>query len=144
MKKFLTLVGLLALCIGAQAGTLTLTPSVSAATVNLTTVGTVDWASWNATNSLTPTNRKSGGGSTISVTDVNTQGSYSNDLRTITWSDGTPNGTGSETAGIYDSTNHRRRVCLHSACRHTTPRVLRISTWLASTRRRHRFRRLFE
>jgi hypothetical protein len=85
-------------------GTLILTPTVSAATVPLTTQGTVDWASWNATNSLTPTNSKSGGGATISVTDVNAQGSYSNDPRTITWSDGTPNGTGSETAGIYDST----------------------------------------
>jgi hypothetical protein len=99
------LLGFLALCApSAQAGTLTLTPSVSSATVNLTSVGAVDWASWNATTSLTPTNRKSGGGSTISVTDANAQGSYSNDARTITWSDGTPNGSGSETAGIYDST----------------------------------------
>lgn len=85
-------------------GSLTLTPTISAAAVNLTTVGTIDWAMWGASGSVTPSNTKLGGGGLITLTNPDTVGSYGNDNRTISWSDGTPNGTGTLTAGIFDNT----------------------------------------
>lgn len=84
-------------------GLLILSPSVSGATVNLTAVGSTDWAVWNANGVVSPSSTKSGGGSTISLSTADTIGSYTNDPRTITWSDGTPTGSGSETGGNFDS-----------------------------------------
>lgn len=84
-------------------GLLILSPSVSGATVNLTAVGSTDWAVWNANGVVSPSSTKSGGGSTISLSTADTLGSYTNDPRTITWSNGTPTGSGSETGGNFDS-----------------------------------------
>lgn len=87
----------------AQAGTLVLTPSISTTAVNLTTVGTTDWAEWAVSGTVAPTNTKSGGGAVIGLTNPDTIGSYSNDNRTISWTDGTPNASGSGTLGIFDN-----------------------------------------
>ncbi len=84
-------------------GLLVLIPSVNGATVNLTAVGSTDWAVWNANGVVAPSSTKSGGGSTIAVATADAVGSYTNDPRTITWSNGTPNGSGSETGGNFDS-----------------------------------------
>ena len=104
MKILRLIVFFLLLCARANAGTLVLTPSTSGVTVNLTAVGTLDWVEW-STNSLTPLNHMSGGAGGISVTNIGTINSYSNDPRTITWFNGTPNANGSETSGIYNAAN---------------------------------------
>jgi hypothetical protein len=71
--------------------------TVSSAAVNITQAGVTDWATW-------PNNvHKATGGSQIStvvrVGSVPLQ-SYSNDARTVTWSDGTPTASGSDQAGL--------------------------------------------
>jgi hypothetical protein len=70
----------------------------SSATVNLTTLGTSDWAKWPGYI------HKAVGGAQISnyamVGAVNAV-TYSSDPRTVTWSDGTPTASGSDKAGVY-------------------------------------------
>jgi hypothetical protein len=66
--------------------------------VNLTTVGTSDWAHWPGYD------HKATGGSKLST--YTALGSpwvspYTNDPRTLTWSDGTPTATGSNAKGVF-------------------------------------------
>ncbi len=66
--------------------------------VNLTTVGTSDWVRWPGTD------HKASGGSQIPA--YTTFGgvtllTYTNDPRTMTWTDGTPTASGSSTAGVF-------------------------------------------
>ncbi len=78
-------------------GFLSGTGVASAASVNLTTTGTVDWAKW--PNYI----HKVLGGSQISnyaLIGTGSVASYTNDPRTVTWSDGTPTASGSDKAGI--------------------------------------------
>ncbi|MGA7937541.1 MAG: Ig-like domain-containing protein [Kovacikia sp.] len=82
----------------ASGGSLTGTGASSSATVNLTTDGTTDWAHWSGYD------HKASGGSQISnytVIGSGTVNTYTNDLRTLTWSDGTPTASGSNKNGIY-------------------------------------------
>lgn len=85
---------------------LTLSAAIEATTVNLTSVGGVDWAVWNTTPAnLTPSEFKSGGGSTISAAlygggSVSRSGTVP---RTMSWTDGTNVGTDSNTAITYNS-----------------------------------------
>jgi uncharacterized protein YjdB len=69
----------------------------SSATVNLTTEGTSDWAHWYGYD------HKSSGGSKISNYTLIGTGvlTYTNDPRTLTWSDGTPTASGSNKNGSY-------------------------------------------
>ena len=78
-------------------GTLSGSVLASAAAANLTTTGTADWAHWPGYD------HKATGASQISnVTAVGAgMSSYGNDPRALSWSDGTPNGSGSSTGGIY-------------------------------------------
>ena len=83
---------------------LTMAVSLSATAVNLTTIGLVDWADWDA--SSTATDWKSGGGHTIPDPTLYVGGAfntYTNDNRTINWTNGTNTGTSSNTAGCYNS-----------------------------------------
>jgi Flp pilus assembly protein TadG len=82
----------------ASGGSLTGTGASSSATVNLTTDGTTDWAHWSGYD------HKTSGGSKISnytVVNTGTVNTYTNDPRTLTWSDGTPTVSGSNKNGIY-------------------------------------------
>lgn len=82
----------------ASGGSLTGTSTSSSATVNLTTDGTTDWAHWFGYD------RKASGGSKISnyaIVGSGTVSNYTNDLRTLRWSDGTPTASGSNKNGIY-------------------------------------------
>ncbi len=71
--------------------------ATSTVAVNLTTTGTADWAHWPGYD------HKATGGSQISnVTAVGAgMSSYGNDPRALSWSDGTPNLSGSSTNGLY-------------------------------------------
>ena len=77
----------------------------TSAAANVSTLGAADWAVWNGTTaSLTPNQRKSGGGSQISASlfGGGAVGFYLGDPRTISWtSDGTPTASGSSDGGIY-------------------------------------------
>ncbi|GGP25043.1 PQQ-binding-like beta-propeller repeat protein [Silvimonas amylolytica] len=69
-------------------------------TTSLTTEGAVDWAHWGEAS----LNRKSGvtaqlGAYTIVGSGTATR--YSNDLRALSWTDGTPTATGSNNDGLY-------------------------------------------
>lgn len=84
--------------------TLSMAVSVDATTVNLTTVGVVDWADW--TGAQAAADFKSGGGHTIPDPTLVTGGgfnSYSNDPRTISWTDGTNTASSSNTSGTYNN-----------------------------------------
>jgi hypothetical protein len=85
-------------------GTLTLTPSTGATSVNITSVGTANWAVWGAAASVTPSDTMSGGSGTITLANPDTINSYGSSPRTISWTNGTPTGSGSLTAGVYDGT----------------------------------------
>ncbi len=81
-------------------GSLSGVVDTSAATVNLTTTGTADWAHWYGYD------HKATGGSKISNYSIMGSGSalnYTDDPRTLTWSDGTPAASGSNRNGIYIS-----------------------------------------
>jgi hypothetical protein len=80
------------------AGSLVGAGVASSTAVNLTAVGTADWASWPGYND------KATGGAQIGnyvVVGSGTVQDYANDSRTISWSDGTPTASGSETGGVY-------------------------------------------
>ena len=73
---------------------------VSIATVNLTTIGSTDWIKW--PNGV----HKTTGGSQISIAATVGRAaaqSYTNDARTMTWSDGAPTASGSDQGGILVS-----------------------------------------
>ena len=85
-----------------------LPPSVSggslsgAVNTNLTAEGTADWVHWGDAS----LNRKAGVApqiSTYSIVGSGTVKTYTNDPRTLSWTDGTPAATGSNEDGIYIS-----------------------------------------
>jgi formylglycine-generating enzyme required for sulfatase activity len=70
----------------------------STAAVNLTSVGTQDWAHWSGYD------RKSSGNNRISdftVVGTAAVATYTNDLRQLSWSDGTPTASGANTHGVF-------------------------------------------
>jgi parallel beta-helix repeat protein len=82
----------------------TLTGSVVASltSTNLTNIGTKDWAKWPGYV------HKSAGGSQISnVSAIGTEGilNYTGDPRLMTWADGAPTASGTDSAGIYLKNN---------------------------------------
>jgi hypothetical protein len=84
---------------GSLAGSVT----TSSSSVNLTAVGTTDWAHWYGYD------HKTTGGSAISdYTAVGSGGvyNYGNDLRAIGWSDGTPTASSTNNNGIYTPGNN--------------------------------------
>ena len=84
--------------IAGSGGTLSATATLSSV-VNLTSVGTTDWIHW------LPLNRKAAGGSISDYVPVGnaTISAYSGDPRSFTWTDGTPNASGSDSAGATTS-----------------------------------------
>jgi hypothetical protein len=81
-------------------GSLSGSGNSSSATANLTTAGSADWVHWGDT----VLNRKSGVGPQIgNYTVVGSEPvmSYTNDARALSWSDGTPNASGSNNDGLY-------------------------------------------
>jgi hypothetical protein len=89
-------------------GTLTLISAVADATsYNLDTINSGsapdDWALY--TNSLTPAQRRNGGGSTITATFFGTSTlSNTTETRTPSWTNGTPTTSGSSNADVFNST----------------------------------------
>lgn len=63
----------------------------------------VDWAVFGG-GSTTPTQRLNGGGSTISASLIGGAPSNVTEARTISWSNGTPTGSGSSTDDLFNST----------------------------------------
>jgi hypothetical protein len=78
-------------------GSLTGTVLTVTSPVNLTTTGTLDWAHWYGYD-----HKATGGGqiSNFTLLGGGTAGNYSGDARTLTWTDGTPTPTGSNTNGV--------------------------------------------
>ena len=98
--KVVNVYGLLAASSGG--GTLTGSGTSATTAANLTTEGPTDWVHW-GDSSL---NRKAGVTPQISTYSVVGSGStqiYTNDARTLSWGDGTPTATGSNTNGLYTS-----------------------------------------
>ncbi len=86
--------------------TLTGSNDTSSSNVNITTIGTVDWIHWTDIKGIAgSTQRKSGGGSLISdYSDVVPSDDFWNgayDASTMSWSDGTPTASGSDTGVVY-------------------------------------------
>lgn len=79
-------------------GSLTVTSEASEEAVDLTAVGTTDWARWDGYD------QKSSGGSKISnytLLGTGTVERYEDDPRQISWSDGMPTASGSNNNGIF-------------------------------------------
>ena len=72
--------------------------------VDLTAVGADNWAHW-GNSSVTPAQTKNGGSGTISAAlyGGGSANTYSGDLRTTSWTDGTPSASGSDTKGSYNN-----------------------------------------
>jgi PKD repeat protein len=81
-------------------GALTGNIVASTASANLTSTGTSDWARWPSY-----VHSASGGGQISNVAAVGGASikSYSNDARSVSWSNGTPTASGTSTAGISSS-----------------------------------------
>lgn len=87
-------------------GSLTQTVTLSATNVNLTSIGLVDWADWDGTNSaLTATDFKSGAGHTIANPTLigGAVQAYTGDARTKNWTNGTNTGTSSNNGGEFNN-----------------------------------------
>ncbi len=87
-------------------GSLTKTAATtSTAAVNLTTEGTLGWANWEAAVASWAVSQTMSGGLTISAAGTGGAGgaSYGGDARTISWTNGTPTGSGSSSNGRYTS-----------------------------------------
>src|SRR5579871_4713288 len=79
----------------ALAGSLTGSGQFTGAMHNLTALGNIDWAAWGdgGSGSITPTNRKSGGGSLIGASLIGGIVTFNNSTNTnggLYWTDGTP------------------------------------------------------
>jgi subtilase family serine protease len=82
----------------ATGGSLAGTAASAAASYNLTTLGTTDWAHWGRSGVATNVDHKSTGASQISaVTQLGAgqHGAYTNTSRDVIWTDGTPTATDS-------------------------------------------------
>ena len=86
---------------GSLSGAVSTTPGA----VNLTTLGTADWVQFGVGQVVPGIVRKASGGSQISGYSIVGAGPakpYNDDLRTTSWSDGTPTATGSTNrSGVY-------------------------------------------
>src|SRR6202044_1207274 len=92
----------------ALAGSLTGSGQYTGAGHNLTALGNIDWASWGdgGSGSITPSNRKSGGGSLIGASLVGSIVTFDNSTNTnegLYWTDGTPSASQLATNGIETS-----------------------------------------
>jgi hypothetical protein len=99
---------LLAVTQVAVAGSLTGSGQYTGAGHNLTALGNIDWAAWGdvASESITPTNRKSGGGSLIGASLVGGIITFDNSTNTnggLYWTDGIPTASQLATNGIETS-----------------------------------------
>lgn len=83
----------------------------STATVDLSSPARTDWAHWGdgGSNSITPVNRKSGGGSIIAASLYGAtpgSNSFSDSPRLMNWTDGSPTASSaSNRFGVYGTTN---------------------------------------
>ena len=96
----------------------------STSTYNLTTLGTSDWAHWNGTYI-----HKSSGGSQISnVTQVGggNYGTFTDNNRNISWSDGTPTGSGTNDHGYIWCNNVQNAGWSFTVPADTTSRTLNV------------------
>lgn len=88
-------------------GSLVLTSvTTSAASADLTALGSTDWIHWGHGTLAPGLDRKATGGSLISAYTVVGGGSaaaYGNDPKTLSWSDGTPTASASDTTGNYNA-----------------------------------------
>jgi hypothetical protein len=107
MKYLVTILAslLAALPVGAASLSMVVgTPTNTSTSANLTTSGLVDWVVF--TNNTTANDWANGAGHTIGNLvpyTANATGTYTNDLRTISWTNGTNTPTqGGETDGIYN------------------------------------------
>jgi fibronectin type 3 domain-containing protein len=89
---------------GSTTGSLSGSGSSATTAVNLTTIGTSDWAHWGS-GSVPGFDHKASGNSQISAYTIvgsGTVNSYSNDPRPLTWSDGTPTASSTNNlSGVY-------------------------------------------
>jgi fibronectin type 3 domain-containing protein len=89
-----------------SSGALTGASSAATAIANLTAIGTVDWEHW-GNGGVAGTDHKATGGSQISAYSVIGSGTvkyYNNDLRPLSWSEGSPTTSSpSNTGGVYVS-----------------------------------------
>jgi fibronectin type 3 domain-containing protein len=82
---------------GSTAGSLAGSVAASSASVNLSTLGAIDWANW------PPYDHKAAGGGLISdygVIGTASAGTYYSDPRSFSWTDGTPNYSGNRNYGV--------------------------------------------
>jgi hypothetical protein len=74
--------------------------TTSSATVNITAAGTSDWVKWpNSIRKATGNNQIS----TLVTAGTTAAQTYTNDQRSVAWSDGTPTASGSDQSGLYVS-----------------------------------------
>lgn len=93
---------------GAVSGSMSMTVDSSrTGTYDLTADNPTDWALWYNTANGTPDIRRNGGGSIIPAVTLTNGGTFLNHTsypRTITWTGGTPTGSGSSTRGVFINT----------------------------------------
>jgi hypothetical protein len=92
----------------AAGGSLSGVESTAAASYNLTTLGTTDWAHWGLGGSATAFDHKASGGSQISnVTELGSgsYGGYTYPTRSVSWTDGTPVASESGDSGYIWANN---------------------------------------
>ncbi len=104
-------------------GTLTGSGNSASTTADLTAAGVIDWVHW-GTNPLTRKTGVTAQITTYSIVGTGPVQTYSNDPRTLTWSDGTPTATGSDNSGVY--INSAQSGFRFTAPADTTARVLTV------------------
>ena len=96
----------------------------STSTYNLTSLGTTDWAHWNGTY----IHKSSGGGQISNVTQIGAgnYGTFSDTNRNISWSDGTPTGSGTNDHAYIWCNNKQNAGWTFTAPADTTTRTLNV------------------
>jgi PKD repeat protein len=97
---------------GGGVATLAVDFTYSTAAYDISAQGFYDWALWNAggggpSTNFAPSQRMSGGGSLISnmTCTVGALEGFGGSIRVASWTDGTPNASGSNTNGVYNNLN---------------------------------------
>ncbi len=108
---------------GGGGGALTGSGTSVSTAANLTTLGAADWIHW-GTSPLTRKNGVTTQISTYSVVGTGSVQTYNNDPRTLTWTDGTPTASGSDSDGVY--INSLQNGFSFTAPADTTQRVLTV------------------
>jgi len=97
---------------GGGVATLTVDFTYSTAAYDISAQGFYDWALWNSggggpSTNFAPSQRMSGGGSLISnmTCTVGALEGFGGSIRVASWTDGTPNASGSNTNGVYNNLN---------------------------------------